>query len=251
MGTGIEVALYVAAVAAVAGAGVSAYGQYQSGKTQSAIASLNARQQEANTRAQVLSMKAQAALKEQEAQANFQLRSAESTARLNNARSIEQQAMTQDKINASNLAKRREQFARMQSSQRALIAESGVVESSGTPLDVLAETAARISQDQEEQHYTNELQRRTLFSEAAQERLGGKLALAGATLDRNSSLAAVALQQAAAQGAQAAGIREAQITRLTGDAARTASYYQAGSTLLSGVSGAAGGLATSGVFKTT
>lgn len=235
--------LVSAAVIGVIGAGVSAYGQYQSGKTQAAIANFNARNQEANTRAQVLGLQAQAALKEQEAQANFQLRSAESRARLSNAQAIEQQALTQDRINAVNLGKRREEFARMQGAQRASIAASGVVESSGTPLDLLAETAARIQQDQEEQHYTNELQRRTLFSEAAQERLGGKLALAGATIDRNSALATVALTEASAQGARSAGMREAQITRLTGSAAKTASMYTAGATLLSGVSSAAGSYA--------
>jgi hypothetical protein len=240
MGTGLEVVAIVAAVSAVAGAGVSAYGQYQAGKTQSAIASINARQQEANARAQSLSLQAQAALKEQEAQANFQLRSAEAAARLNNARAIEQQVTAQDQINAQNLAKRRQEYARMQSQQRSLIAASGVIESSGTPLDLLAETAARIQQDQQEIHYTNELQRRTLFSEAAQERLGGKLAQAGATLDRDSTLAAVSLQQTAAEGVRLSGMRESQITRLTGDAAKTASYYNVGSTLLSGVSGAAG-----------
>ena len=58
---GIETALIVAAAAAVVGAGVSAYGSYQSGKTQQALAAFNAKQQEANTRAQVLSMQAQAA----------------------------------------------------------------------------------------------------------------------------------------------------------------------------------------------
>lgn len=237
---GTEALLVASIVVAIVGAGVSAYGQVQAGKTQSALAAFNAKQQEANTRAQVLSMQAQAALKEQEAQANFQLRTAESQARISNAQAIEQQALTQDRISAVNLKKRREDFARMQAGQRASIAASGVVESSGTPLDLLAETAARIQQDAEEQHYTNELQRRTLFSEAAQERLGGQLALAGATIDRDSSLATAALQSASAEGVRNAGMRESQITRLTGNAAATASYYNAGATLLSGVSSAAG-----------
>lgn len=233
-------ALLVAGLAAtVIGAGVSAYGSYQAGQTQSAIAQFNAQAQEANARNQLAAMQTQAAIQASTAQQNFRLRSAEAQARANNATAIEQQALGQDAIARSNLHKRREDFARMQGEQRSAIAASGVVESAGTPLDLLAETAARIQQDQEEQHYGNELQRRTLFSEAAQERLGGKLALAGATLDRNSTVAEAGLRSAAGRAEYLAGMREAQITRLTGSAARTASQYQAAATLFSGVSSAA------------
>lgn len=237
MAYGVEIAL----VAAVIGAGISAYGQYQSSQTQSVIADFNAKQQEANARTQMLSLQAQAALKEREAQTNFKLRAAESQARFANARNMERQAKINDELARANLQKRRLDFARMQSTQRAAIAEAGVVESSGTPLDLLAETAALIQQDQEEKHYENELARRNLFTEAAFERLGGKFALAGATLDRRSSLAESDLVRAGAAGAYSSGIREAQISRLTGDSVARAGYYTAGATLLSGVSGAAGG----------
>lgn len=230
----------IAATAAIAGAGVAAYGQYQQGQTQNAIASFNARQQEVNARNQTLALQAQAALKQQDARANFLLRSREAEARLANADAIEKQALGQDAVNRVNLIKRREDFSRMQATQRAQIAASGVVESSGTPLDLLAETAAKIQQDAEEQHYEGEVKRRTLFNEAANERLGGQLALAGATLDRDSSLAAAALGDATARGSYLAGMREAEITRLTGRAAARNANYQAGATLFSGVSSAAG-----------
>lgn len=241
---GLETVLITAAVvsatAAVAGAGVSAYGSYQQGKAQNAIAQFNAQQQEKQAQAQMMAMQTQAALQKQSAEANFKLRSAESQARVNNASAIEGMALTQDAINRLNLRKRREDFARMQGEQRAAIAASGVSESSGTPLDLLAETAAKIQQDQEEQHYAGEVQRRTLFSEAAQERLGGKLALAGATLDRNSAVAEAGLREASAKAEQLAGLRSAQITRLTGKAAQNAANWQAGATLFSGLSSAAG-----------
>lgn len=233
--------LAVTAIAtAVIGAGVGAYGQYQQGKMQSAISQYNANAQERQAKQQMLAMQTQAALQKQEAEANFKLRSAEAAARTANAQRIEQQALGQDAVNRVNLRKRREDFARMQGGQRAAIAASGVAEASGTPLDLLAETAAKIQQDQEEQHWTGEVQRRTLFSEAAFERLGGKLAMAGATLDRNSALAESSLREAAAKGEYLAGMREAEITRLTGSAAKTAGMYQAGATLFSGLSSAAG-----------
>lgn len=236
---GLETIAIAGVVVALAGAGVSAYGQYQQGQTQNAIAQFNANQQEKQAQMQLLSMQAQAAQQKQAADANFKLRSAESQARKNNAAGIEHQAMSQDAINRANLRKRREEFGRMQGEQRAAIAASGVSESSGTPLDLLAETAAMIQQDQEEQHYAGEVQRRTLFSEASMERLGGKLALAGATLDRDSSVAAAGLREAAGKAEYLAGMRGAQITKMTGNAAKSAAMYQAGATLFSAAAGAA------------
>lgn len=232
-------------VVGVVGAGVSAYGQYQSGKAQNAIAQFNAAQQERQSRSQLMAMQTQAALQRQQAEANFKLRGFEAEAHKNNAEAIDAQALAQDRVSRYNLVKRREDFARLQGQQRAAIAASGIVESTGTPLDLLAETAAKIQQDQEEQHYSNEVARRTLFSEAAQERLGGQLALAGATLNRDSAVAEAGLRDAAARADYLAGIRGAEITRLTGRAAQTAANYQAGATLLSGLSSAAGSYARS------
>lgn len=235
---GLETLLVAGLVVAAAGAGVSAYGQYQQGQSQNAIAQFNAQQQERQAAMQLRAMQTQAAMQKQEAEANFRLRTAESQARMNNAEAIEQQALSQDAINRANLRKRREDFTRLQGEQRAAIAASGVAEASGTPLDLLAETAAKIQQDQEEQHYAGEVQRRTLFSEAATERLGGKLALAGATLDRNSTVAEAGLRNAAGKAEYLAGLRTAQITRLTGSAAKTAGAYSAGATLFSGIGSA-------------
>jgi hypothetical protein len=233
MGTGIEIALIASAVIGAVGAGVSAYGQVQQGKAQNAIAQFNAQQQEKQAQMQLLGMQTQAAMQKQQADANFALRSAEANARMNNADLMASQSLQQDAINRLNLRKRREEFGRMQGAQRAAIAASGVSEASGTPLDILLDTTAKIQQDQEEQHYVNEVQRRTLFNEEAMERLGGKLALAGATLNRDSEIAAAALRGTAAHGEYLGDLRAAEITRLTGRAAQTASYYQAGATLLS------------------
>lgn len=241
---GIETLIITGIAVAAIGAGVSAYSQQQAGKTQQAIANYNAAQQEREAQTQLLSMQTQAALQREQAAKEFALRQAESNARVNNAISLENQALSQDAINRANLRKRRQEFERMQSEQRVAIAASGIAESSGTPLDILAETAARIQQDQEEQHYAGEMQRRTLLAEAAQERLGGKLALAGATLDRDSTIAAAGLREAAGKAESLAGIRTAQITRLTGSAARSAANYQAGATLLSGVGSAASSYST-------
>jgi hypothetical protein len=234
--TSTIIALAVTAI----GAGISAYGQYQAGQTQDAIAQFNARQQQLNAQMQMQALQAQATMQRSQAQANFNLANAEAQARINNAKSLEQQALVQDEVNRSNLQERREEFERMQGTQRAAIAASGVVESAGTPLDLLAETAAKIQQDMEEQHYANEVKRETLFREAYMERLGGQFARVGATLDRDSSLATALLTDASGRAAFLAGTREAEITRLTGAAAAQAGAYQAAGTLFSGIGSAAG-----------
>ena len=224
---------YLATAATLVGGGISAYGSYASGKRTEMIASFNAANQEKNARMQAIAMQTQANLKKNAAEAQFALRNQEAQARMNNAVSIENQALGQDKINRVNLQKRREDLERAASTQRANIAASGAVESSGTPLDILAETAATIQQDQEEQHYENEMARTTLFREAQMERLGGRLALAGATLDKNSEVSAAALNKSAGRSQYLSGMREANVTRLSGQAAAKAGTINAGATLLS------------------
>ena len=222
------------------GAGVGAYSAYESGQSQKAIANYNAQNNERNMKMQMMGVQAQSAIQKQQAEAEYAMRSAESQARMNNAISMENKVTSQDMVNRENLRKRTEMFAREQGSQRAAIAASGVVESSGTPLDLLAETAATIQRDREEQSYGNEIERRTLLREADMERLGGQLALAGATLNRNAGLAQASLTLASGRMANMAGMRESQIMRLSGAAAGRAGTMSAAGTLLSGVASAGG-----------
>lgn len=233
MGTGLEVLVYAGLAASLVGGGITAYSSYSQGKTQQAIASFNSAQQEKESRMQLLAMQTQANLQKSAAEAQFAMRAQEAQAAFNNATSIENQAEGQDRINRVNLAKRREDLERAQATARNAIAASGAVESSGTPLDILAETAGTIQRDQEEQHYENELTRTSLLREASMERLGGSLALAGATLDRSSEVAAAGLRQASARGQYLSGMREAQLTRYGGKQAAKAGAINAGATLFS------------------
>lgn len=231
--------LLVASLAATAiGAGVSAYGSYQQGKSQEAIAAFNAANQQKQAQSQLIAMQTQAALQKQQAEANYKLRTAEAAARNNNADAIEKQVLQQDRVDRINSAKKLEEYRRMQAGQRASIAASGLTESSGTPLDILAETAAKIQASQEEDKFANEMARWSLLAEAGKERFGGKLAIAGATLDRDSGVLAAGLREVGARSEYLAGIRGAQITRLTGSAARTTANYQAAGSLLGGAADA-------------
>jgi predicted PP-loop superfamily ATPase len=238
----------IGTAASLVGGGIAAYSSYQAGKTNAAISSFNAMNQEKNAKMQLLAMQTQANLQKQAAEAQYALRSQEAQAKFNNATSIENQALGQDRINRVNLQKRREEMERQAASTRAAIAASGAVESSGTPLDILAETAATIQRDQEEQHYEGELNRISLLREAQMERLGGSLALAGATLDRNSEVAAAGLNRSAARSSYLSGMREANLTRLSGKSAARSGAIQAGATLFSSIGSAASGYQT---YKTS
>lgn len=232
--------IYSALAASVISAGISAYGSYQSGKSQQAIANANAKEQDRQARNSLATLQAQSQMQAAEADINFKLRQSEANARKQNADLIEQQAQAQDALSRANLQKRRQEYGAMQAQQRTAIAQSGLVEASGTPLDLLAETAEAIQRDQSEQHASNEAQRRTLFREADLERLGGELALQGATMDRQLGLTQSALTGFRAQAEYLSGMRGAEITRLTGKAARQSANYQAVATIFSGISSAAG-----------
>jgi hypothetical protein len=231
---------YIATAATVVGAGVSAYSSYAAGKTSQMIANYNAANQEKNAKLQLMQMQTQANMQKQNAEAQFAMRQQEAQAKFNNATSIENQAEGQDRINRVNLEKRRGELERQQASTRAAIAASGAVESSGTPLDILAETAGIIQRDQEEQHYSDNLQRSQLYREASMERLGGQLALAGATLDQSSNVAAAGLNGVAARSTYLSNMRESTLTRLGGKAAASAGKINAGATLFTGIGTAAG-----------
>jgi hypothetical protein len=69
------------------------------------------------------------------------------------------------------------------------------------------------------------------------------MALAGATLERSSSLATAALQGASAKVALSRGMHDAEITRLTGGMQKQSYYDAAQATLFKGV---ADGLGTVG-----
>jgi hypothetical protein len=232
--------MYVSAIIMAVAAGVQAYSSYQQGKTTQAIHNINAGNQMRNAQIQAASMQAQANLQKQQAAANFAMNSAEAQAKFANAEGMENKALSQDAIDRENARKRDAQFAEMTATQRANIAASGAIESSGTPLDLLSESAGAIQRDREEQQYANELRRRSLFHEAANERLGGHLALAGATLNRDSAVAEAGLRLASSKATYLAGMREAQITRLTGRAAYQSGVLGAYGAAASGLSSVAG-----------
>lgn len=227
----------------VAGAAVSAHGQRKQGQMSDAMAQYNARQQMLNAQMQLMVVQAQTKMQKRMAEANFRMRKAEADAHEANAVSIERTAHAHSRVAREGIRRKGGEDRRAQGEQRAIIAASGIMESTGTPLDILAETAAQIQLNREDALYADELNRRSLFREADMERLGGKMALAGATLNRSSALAEAGLHAAAGMAQYRRGLHEAEIMRLTGSAQRQSANAQSWGTLFSGVSGALGSYA--------
>jgi hypothetical protein len=233
--------MYVSAAFMVAGTTVNLIGAHKAAKAQKqqgqmadAIAQINARQQILNASMQLMVAKAQAKLQKRMAEAQFRLRQSEANARFSNAAMIEQTAEARSRVARENIRRKGGEYRRMQGRQRALIGASGIVESTGTPLDLLAETAAQIQMEREEALYTDALERRSLFREADMERLGGRITLAGGALERSSALAEAGLRAAAGHAAYAGAVRESEITRLTGAAQKHSYYAEAKGTLFNG-----------------
>ncbi len=225
----------IAGVAGLAGAGYSAYSSRQQGKTAEALAQYNAHQQTLNAQMQLIAAQAQAQLQKRIAEANYRLKQSEANAKFANAVAIERTAEANSGVVREEIRRKSREQERLQGTQRAVIAASGIAESTGTPLDILAETAAQIQLERDDALYTDELNRRSLFREADLERLGGRLALAGATLDRSSALAEAGLNSAIGRAQYQRGLREAEITRLTGSAQKQSYYAKGTESLLSGV----------------
>jgi hypothetical protein len=162
----------VAAVTTIVGAGVSIAGgvaaskaQKAQGETANAIAHLNARNMELNAMMGLIAAKAEEKLRKRIAEAEFRMRKIDADARFANAVVLENTAHVQSRAARESIRRISGERERLQGTQRAVIGHSGLTES-GTPLDVLAETAAAIQLEREDAQHADELNRRGLFREA-------------------------------------------------------------------------------------
>jgi hypothetical protein len=216
------------AVGAVGG-GISAYNSYQQGKTAQRIAQFNHAAQMKNAQmqqrmgiAQMQAGLAQSRVMESMARINQALASSEANARIANAEQMRKNAEAQTGFDRENIRRERENFARLTARQRATIAGSGIVES-GSPLELLADTAGEMQQALNEQHLQSDIGRRKAFAEAGMEEFGGRLALAGAQADYAGNIAeagfartAAQLDGAAARAGYSASRRQANIDFMSG-----------------------------------
>lgn len=251
MGWTLGLAIAGAATSAV-GTGISVASGIQQSRRANSLAQYNSMAQEANARQQQQAMMLQAAAMRQQAgytaaqaRMNEALALSEAQARINNAQTLTNQAEAQTSADRENIKRTQQEQARFASMQRARIAGSGVVES-GSPLEILAESAGDMQAALNEQQYQSELARRQTLGRAALERFGGEIAKSHAGLDLWSGLAEADLQKQSAKleeqkgsSIYRQGMREAEISRLTGAANAQGARMGAYGSLFSGLGGLA------------
>lgn len=163
----------IGAVGSVASAGVGAYSSYQAGQTASAVGQANStigmlnadmQRRQADYQNKVALRQAEMDALQLNIQAGLQRKRAEV---------LRQTAEINDATGRENIRRRRLEFERFRATQRSRYAKSGVV-LAGTPVAVLAETAANMELEIQDMLVASENRSRSLLNEAAVEDFGAK-----------------------------------------------------------------------------
>lgn len=214
-------------VASAVGAGVSYYQQNKAADTQAQLAGLNAQAQR-----QALEQQGRAA--SMQALINESLANKEKAAAEANARLLERQAEAGTRVTTENIRRSREEMARLMAVQRAAIGKNGFVDTTGSPLALLASTAEEEQRTADAMRYEDEMSRRSLFREAAFQRNAGILAGIQGT--------GAQVAGAAARAQTALGQSQSRLDLYAARANASAVRTNATSNLISGI----GGLAVAG-----
>lgn len=219
-GYGEIIAAAVSIAASAVGTGMSMYSQQQQAQTQERMAAYNAAVQRQNADVQARMAQYQAGVNQQVAMAQYDAQQKNAAALENQARGVEAQGREQAR-------RMREEQERMLAMQRAKFAKAGVV-NEGSPLVVLAESAGLGELNIQDAAYETDLRRTELLHKAEQERFQAGFSLLDAGLEGYKSRIADVQRRMA--------YREADMTRLAGNA-QAASYRMGmGASLMSGLS---------------
>ncbi len=222
-----SVAGTVAVISLIAGAvstGISVSASNNAAAAQERIGNLNAMINLQNAR-----MKAESA----GAQAAFQnaLNAKQAEAGRKNAENLRKQAGVTAAQARENSRRQREDVLRFQSTQNARFAKAGVT-MVGTPMDVIADTAAKGKLMIAETAQQSEIQRRSLLNEAANAEAGAQMSLAVGG-------AQTAMDEAAARAGANADIMRAHLGQMEARSGAAAMRGQATASLVSGIGSAA------------
>jgi hypothetical protein len=203
----------------LAGAGVSAYSQIRAGREQDALARTNLLSQQQAIRQQGAIALMQSRMQEISAQQSAQALAIDSQNE-RNAAEYESRAAQE------NIRRQREDFSRALAEQRAAIAARGVVDTTGSPLELLLRSAEDQAFSEANARAADEMNRRARFTRASgldyQSRVAG--------LNRGSAI----LAGMAAKQQVATGLAQASIDYRGSRAASTGQMFGAAGTLLEG-----------------
>jgi chromosome segregation ATPase len=150
------------------GAGLQYFGQRQTAQAQEQFGVLNAQAQAAQASMQARIAQAQSQMQVVQARA-------EQANQLANAQALRGEAENRSRLAMENARRMREEADQWNASMRAKQAASGVVNTTGSPLDLLANAAEAQQMQVAELMYQNENERRSLYNQAAQQQQGAAI----------------------------------------------------------------------------
>lgn len=217
---GIEALGYAAVAASLVGAGVSYYSSVSAAKSQDAFALLNAQ-------AQTIAARNAGSLQAAQAQLQGIQAAKEQEAAFANAAAIRGQTEAESRAAQENLRRSREDFQKQLASHRAAVASRGIVDTTGSPLELLVKQSETQALSELEMRHADEIARRQGFRSADLETVRGKVS----GIDIGMSL----LNAAAARNNAAMGAMQARLDLLSTRASSSAMRTQAAGALLSSV----------------
>ena len=232
----------------LAGTAISAYGIYAQGQAAKNTAAANADLANREARQNLLLSTVQERLALQQAEWDKQLAESQAAASVENAKAIENEAAARSAQTQENIRRKATEGDRLIAQQRAGYAGAGVLDSTGTPLAVLAETAMNIELQKADLHYENSVNRQKSLFEAQLEKFKGASQSAAAQANYSLSVEASKLRGIAARiGARNKGT-QASIDAAAGSNAAANATLSAFGTGLQGAGSAYSLKPSSGAF---
>jgi hypothetical protein len=205
----------------LAGAGVSAYSQIRAGREQDALARTNLLSQQQAIRQQGAIALMQSRMQEISAQQSAQALAID-------AQNERNAAEYESRAAQENIRRQREDFSRALAEQRAAIAARGVVDTTGSPLELLLRSAEDQAFSEANARAADEMNRRVRFTRASgldyQSRVAG--------LNRGSAI----LAGMAAKQQVTTGLTQASVNYRSERASAAGQYWGAAGTILEGAS---------------
>ena len=226
-----SIATSIAAWSAIAGVAATAVGTGVSYKASQNAAATNEQFALMNAQAASQGARQQGAMQAAQAQLEAIKQGKAQEAAYANAAGIRSQTERESGNAQENIRRSREDFARMLAQQRAATASRGIVDTTGSPLELLVKGAETQALAEEEMRYADEISRRQGFRSADLETIRGKTA----GIDVGMSL----LSAAAARNNAAMGVSQAKLGLFGARAQSAGMRSEAMGSLISGIGGMA------------
>lgn len=224
----------------VVSAAVSAYGQYQQGQAAKATANANAALQERNARYQLMVSRLSEKVAQRQAEFERQVSDMQAQASFNNAQQARNEAEAIAAQNEENAARQRKAAEEALARNRGVYAAAGLVDTTGTPLAMLADQAMLEESAVADSHYLANVERgKKLFEAQAYDLEGKTKSFEG---QANSAIAKQAsyVRGLTAQVNHSISMKQADINRRSGSSAASAATIGAISSFVGSTASAYG-----------